>query len=186
MSSLVSAVRRLPNQMRVLGDSLYHLFKNYSDLGHNSQKLWRAWRDGGTYRLKYTLLSLRPPASPTSNWQHYQQRLSSELLPALQAKVLALDHPTPTIAVVVPTYNTNANNRIPAKNVAFYTSSLQRRTVRLVPVILTKFVFVFVFDKISNIYDIRYITEDVFLDTLFRVWLSAQYKSRRCQLLLCA
>ena len=109
MSSLVSAVRRLPNQMRVLGDSLYHLFKNYSDLGHNSQKLWRAWRDGGTYRLKYTLLSLRPPASPTSNWQHYQQRLSSELLPALQAKVLALDHPTPTIAVVVPTYNTNAN-----------------------------------------------------------------------------
>lgn len=108
MPSLVSSVRRLPNQLRVLSQSLYHLFKDYPNLMHNSTKLWRAWRDGGTYRLKRTLLGLRPPVTPTNNWQHYQQRLIGDILPLMRQQVAHLQDP-PTIAVLVPTYNTDAN-----------------------------------------------------------------------------
>lgn len=106
MSAFLSAARRLPNQLRVLGHSLYHLFKDYPHLGTNSRELWRAWREGGAYRLKRTLLGLRPPASPTDNWQHYQQRLRRDVLPLLRQEVACMPQ-TPTIAVLVPTYNTN-------------------------------------------------------------------------------
>lgn len=64
MPSFVSSVRRLPRQLRVLSQSLYHLFKDYPNLGHNSRKLWRAWRDGGTRRLKHALLDLTFPPRP--------------------------------------------------------------------------------------------------------------------------
>lgn len=109
MPSFVSSVRRLPRQLRVLSQSLYHLFKDYPNLGHNSRKLWRAWRDGGTRRLKHALLDLTfPPAPPADAWQRYQQHLHTEVLPVLRAEVAAMTQP-PVIALLVPTYNTDAD-----------------------------------------------------------------------------
>ena len=109
MSSFVSSIRRLPRQLRVLSNSLYHFIKDYKKIGINSQKLWRAWRDGGTHRLKHALLDLTYPAAPPADaWQLYQQRLSTEVLPVLREEISAMTH-SPVIAILVPTYNTDAD-----------------------------------------------------------------------------
>lgn len=109
MSSFVSSIRRLPRQLRVLSNSLYHFIKDYKKIGINSQKLWHAWRDGGTHRLKHALLDLTyPTAPPADAWQLYQQRLSTEVLPVLREEISAMTH-SPVIAILVPTYNTDAD-----------------------------------------------------------------------------
>lgn len=104
-----SAIRRIPHQLRQLSRSLYQLFSNPRQLGSNSSKLYRAWKEGGTQLLKRQLLTLghpeAPAVAPTDSWQQYQQQVQTVLLPALKQEISLLQAPV-TIGILVPTYNT--------------------------------------------------------------------------------
>lgn len=106
-------MRNFPHKLRQLRRSLYHLFKHPRQLRDNTHKLWRAWREGGSFMLKRKLLSLGHPEGhpvvsaipPKDSWQIYQDQIQQELLPQLREEIAQLQQPV-TIGILVPIYNT--------------------------------------------------------------------------------
>lgn len=110
MKNTVSTLRRIPHKLRQLSRGIYQFLRAPRHMGSNTRKLYRAWKEGGGDLLKRQLLTLghpeAPAVAPTDSWQHYQSQLSSQVLPQLQAEIAQLANPV-TIAVLVPTYNTD-------------------------------------------------------------------------------
>ena len=106
------SLRRLARQLQQLQRSLVQLLRQPRKLGSNSRKLYQAWRLGGVPMLKHQLLALSQPEAQlhdfTRSWQDMQHVLQQTILPQLRQDIAQLQH-APTIAILVPTYNTNAD-----------------------------------------------------------------------------
>ena len=104
----VRALGHLVRRLKLLARAILQLLMQPASLPANAARLYRLWRTGGSPAIKTALVAVQSGPSPTDAWQKYQVTCNEELHPQILQRVIAMDK-TPSISIVVPTYNTPEN-----------------------------------------------------------------------------
>ncbi|MCY7389359.1 MAG: glycosyltransferase [Burkholderiales bacterium] len=101
----VRAFGHLLRKFKILARALLQLLREPTSLPENSAKLLHAWRSGGSPSLKSALVGVQQSVNQTDAWQAYRLTFNEYLKPRIIQRIDEMTT-TPSISIIVPTYNT--------------------------------------------------------------------------------
>ena len=101
----VRALGHLVRKLKLLMRAILQLLLEPTSLGVNTARLFRVWRTGGSPAVKSALVEVRTGPSPTDAWRNYRSTFIEEVKPQIVRRIAEMTT-TPTISIIVPTYNT--------------------------------------------------------------------------------
>ena len=101
MRALGHVVRKL----KILVRALVQLLREPTSLSENTTKLLHAWRSGGVPALKAAAINVQHSPALIEAWRAYRLMFSEQVKPQIIRRIADMAA-TPTISIIVPTYNT--------------------------------------------------------------------------------
>ena len=101
----VRALGHFLRRLKIIARSITQLLSEPASLPANVAHLARVWRAGGSPALKSALVDIQRRNTPSDVWEKYRLTFIEEVKPQIVRRIGEFTK-TPTISIIVPTYNT--------------------------------------------------------------------------------